>query len=156
MKSKVLTLLLFTIIASFSFLNAQSTLSFNRVITLDNTTQTVPAGKVWKVTGVYGLSDNICYPYFNLNFGTVRYALGFGLALVVNGQTIVFQITDRTGGSHFPISNCSGSGSTNWNPSQPKIEPNPNAFPMWLPAGSTLATGGSSTIASVIEFDVVP
>jgi len=152
--SQKLILLLFILCANYTV--AQSTLAFNRVITLNNTPLTVPAGKVWKVTGVYGFSDNICYPYFNANFGTVRHALGFGIALVLNNQTVVFQISDRTGGSHFPNPDCTGAGSTNWNPSQPRIDPNPNAFPMWLPAGASLATGGPNTIASVIEFDVVP
>jgi len=150
---KRILVLIFSVL-TFGNTEAQNILGFNEVLIITDQVETVPSGKVWKVTGIFGLSDNICYPYFNANFGTVRYALGFGTGLLVNTVTIVNQITDRTGSSHFPNPDCTGSGSTNWNPTFPKIEPNPNVFPMWLPAGTTLRTLGPTTFSSVLEFDV--
>lgn len=123
---KLMLILVFT---SLSFLHeAQGNLQFNQV-KLVTTAQTVPAGKVWKVEScTYNGASTFVLNQVNQQI----YAL---MSIVVNG--VVIPVSIYVGGSSSSFSNA-------------------QTFPMWLPAGSTIATGTNAAFVSVIEFNVVP
>lgn len=124
---KLMLILVFT---SLSFLHeAQGNLQFNQV-KLVTTAQTVPAGKVWKV-------ESCTYnggAAFYVNNGAISTVYGL-MSIVVNG--VIIPVSIYVGGNSSSFSNA-------------------HSFPMWLPAGSTIATGTNAAFVSVIEFNVVP
>lgn len=151
---------------SIASLQAQQSLEYNQAIIVGSSVQTVPAGKVWKVTSVYGY-DLVCDPSVlsNCNWSSNNTKLHFLSSLVyVNGNKILstnklFGYSYQTCGNTISsiansvLSSClSDATKSTW----PDVEANSNAFPMWLPAGTTVATGGPNTFASVIEFNIIP
>jgi hypothetical protein len=177
-------LFLFTLIhIGFITNHAQGTLQFNRVITLSNTPETVPANKVWKVTAVYGqeIRINECVDYSSTStheVGALARCGSSGLpttissrfnysirGIILNSTPIAFSLNGFgtcPSSSQYITNNCSGStyGCNHWssNPSWNCVNmPNdPNILPIWLPAAATLQTMGSKTFASVIEFNIIP
>jgi len=111
-------------------LSAQGTLQFNRVLLVSSSAETVPAGKVWKVTGYTA---------------TTMYGSGSGtgtpssFTYFVNGSTRFFGHAGRL----FTTYNSSTPAST-------VMEP------LWLPAGTSLQAGSGVGEISVIEFNVIP
>jgi hypothetical protein len=171
-------------ITSLCALAQGGNLTFNQVILLSNTDMTVPTGRVWKVTAMYGQETRVneCVDFSTTStheIGTrARCGAGPNLAatisarfnysirsLVVNGTAIPSAITGFSGcpGSNMnTTTTCSGGSSydctyySNTNFSCVNMNTDPNLLPLWVPAGTTLRTGGPKTFASVIEFIVTP
>jgi hypothetical protein len=73
-----------------SLSNAQGTLQFNRALINGSTMETVPPGKVWKVTAVYGTAQN-CYeigPCYTA-LSPTSYAFSKASGIMVNGYQII-------------------------------------------------------------------
>lgn len=135
---------------------AQGTLQFNQALKIGSATQTVPAGKVWKVTSVYG-AQNACTQFENAQNSSYIFKKMVETAYFVDGVKIISSSIDYND-YRFCTSGCSScdSGwmqSTAFNATFPA---NPNILPMWLAAGTTLASGGANTFLSVLEFNVIP
>ena len=108
---------------------AQGNLQFNQVL-LVTSTQTVPSGKVWKV-------ENAIATHLLASCSTDPLH-----SIVVNG----FSATITQGGQVGFDGYCFG-----WRGLASVTE-----FPLWLPAGTTLAAGSNVNALSVIEFNIVP
>lgn len=130
------------------------TLQYNGTKLISSTQDTVPANKVWKVESIFG-QGSVCYPYYNENFGTIRYALGQGAGFVVNGTTVVSDAV-KAYNYHYSDNICTQNPSTNWNPTNPEWKSSYNILPMWLPSAAILKTTSSTVFLSVIEFNIVP
>ena len=127
-------LLVFFFFGLGSMLHAQS-LQFSQVKLVTNQ-ETVPAGKVWKLTGC-GYSATIS--------GMVSTGQGSGASsnsdhfILINGQNRAVRSVRAAGG----YNHASGVvWETHW--------------PLWLPSGATLSAGSGVGEISVIEFTVVP
>jgi hypothetical protein len=133
--SLVLGYLLFALVK----INAQGTLQFNQVKLL-NSSETVPAGKVWKVEGLSYNGGNVfngAVTYTTHVFGGNRGFDGF-MRFQVNGESIVIPA------AYVTSANGIATAIPNY------------TFPMWLPAGTTLAPQTNITFINVIEFNVIP
>ena len=146
---------------------AQTTLEFSQSIIVSATQQTVPSGKTWKVTSIYG-SDRICVPCIqnehiassSCNSRFVDYA---GAAFLVNGNEVV-SYRDWIGKSTFETTYADNTCTTAWDTHAISsfrwrmfdVPPNPNLLPMWLPEGTTLKAATANIYLSVIEFTVGP
>ena len=107
---------------------AQGNLQFNQV-KLVSTVETVPVGKVWKVESIQYQGG----PSFYLNTQGIRSIEGT-LNFQINGIVIYPSL-------HYMATNDAVPFQT---------------FPIWLPAGSTLAAGSGTAFLSVVEFNIVP
>ncbi len=123
---------LFLIIAFIgvtTFASAQGNLQFNQV-KLVSTVETVPAGKVWKVEMAAYNGGNPILAAGNLQqFVTI-------MIISINSNNIFIP------GSY---NNYGYTGASF-----------PSFFPIWLPAGTTLAAGTNVRFLSVIEFNIIP
>ena len=123
---------------------SQGNLQFNQVKIVSNTdaSQTVPAGKVWKIESVFSEGGDT-YPldgngstqtYFSSCGIPSFYFKNYGRYLSINNIPVSFGI------------HSAGSQMTN--------------LPVWLPSGTTICTCIPSYICargySVIEFNIVP
>jgi hypothetical protein len=159
----------------YAGLNAQQSLEFSQGLIMDNNVQTVPAGKIWKVTGIYGeeYRFNECVDVTSTStheLNRVRCAyssstwqnarMSYSISqLTINGVAVPCRISGLSDRSFvfFRDPNCTGSTtSISATYSCGNLTSDPNLFPMWLPAGTTFATGGPNTFASVIEFNIIP
>jgi hypothetical protein len=108
---------------------AQGNLQFNQV-KLVTVQETIPAGKVWKITGILP-----SYGYRYTSGGTSPYEYG----ILVNGnQRIIGHGSYLNTSYNSPFSAQSFGGD------------------LWLPAGTNLAVGSNVGEISVIEFNIVP
>lgn len=133
--------------------SAQGTLQFNQVLVVTDQLQTVPSGKVWKVTAIYG-KDEVCRsvaPLYN-NWFSKALVAGFFL----NGVEVLSFRKFLTGTMYNNSPTCSSNGSSTYNFSSLNFESDPNVLPIWIPAGSTVQTSGPNIFLSAIEFNIVP
>jgi len=117
----------------------QGNLQFNQV-RLISTSQTVPAGKVWKVESA--LISNILTPA-----ATQSHMNTNGAYMLVNGNSIAVSGTYASWGTPAVTWNASGTMTTSGGLT---------TFPLWLPAGTTLAASTNVTYLSVMEFNITP
>jgi hypothetical protein len=176
----LLCLLTFSCFLSLG-LSAQQSLEYNQSLIVSGAQQTVPAGKVWKVTAIYGeearfeecvnITQSSTHELNRIRCGyAINSATQFYLKvpfytitkMQVNGVDIVSSVN---GFNDSPITfprytndpTCSGSSfNTSRDYGCTNKPTDPNLLPVWLPAGTTLASGGSNTFVSVIEFNVIP
>jgi len=109
---------------------AQGNLQFNQV-KLVTVQETIPAGKVWKITGIL--------PSIGFRYTSSASTPPWEYAIMVNGnQRIIGHSSYGNGafGSGFTAQNLGGD--------------------LWLPAGTNLAVGSNVGEISVIEFNIVP
>ena len=170
----LLTLLCFVI--SVITIHAQNTLTYSQALIVSDTELTVPAGKVWKVTSIYGHEFTLnqcvsneaifdwlgikCNPTYTSGTRSVRISY-FATIFKVNGKEIVNEISGLPAQlSPFNSThNCTGStwsSNVAYGVACANRTANPNLLPMWLPEGTTLETNGPNTFLSVIEFDIEP
>lgn len=123
---------------------AQGTLQFNQVKLVSATSETVPTGKVWKVENVAG-SRVLQYQISSTSTSDFNPA---DQAILINGNAVTVTQAVATGAG-------SGTGNTSWRASY-TYAASPTDFPLWLPAGTTLAASTNVTYISVIEFNIVP
>ncbi|MCC6600126.1 MAG: hypothetical protein IT223_05580 [Crocinitomicaceae bacterium] len=156
------------LLAGIFGLHAQ-TLQYSQALIVSNTMQTVPAGKVWKVTSVYGdsfMCVSPATPYVDggSSFFNTKYASYVGSGFKVNGNP-VFSFRTWRGNTSSPLTSirifndnaCTDEYSSyTRSASTYDISPNPNLFPLWIPENSTLQSNASTIFVSVLEFTVVP
>lgn len=159
-------LLLLTSVATFMSAVAQTNLQYSTALIISNTELTVPAGKVWKVTSVYGFESDFCL--HSATFNGCNYGSSNSFNMSISGFSIngVLVLSECTMKRVWASTNCTGTNNTftaveGYCGSQvgalgyaPKAA-NPNILPIWLPAGTTLRSIGPSTFLSVLEFTVV-
>ena len=112
---------------------AQFNLQLNQVLLVGNTTQTVPAGKVWKIESYMqaGVTINeMVESTANCNFP------GRHHAMIVNNQ-LYYLINGSPG--HGSSGTYMAVGST---------------LPVWIPAGTTLRSSCAAGVISVLEFNL--
>jgi hypothetical protein len=121
-----------------AFVLPSQTLSYNRVILVESSPQTVPLGHVWKVENAVSQAPS-----------QVNTASWSGVAtptahfqIIINGNAINISKVESSALAPFTTSQISYSISGI----------HQETFPMWLPAGTTLATGTNVRYLSVIEF----
>lgn len=162
-------------------LRAQGSLQFHQVRVIDNNTVTIPSGKVWKVISVYGLDyrTNECIDYSNGSThevgqlvrcsvgsswptGSFRYSYAIR-GLIIDGRTVPTFLSGFRNGSScsstYTTTNCTGSQPSCFDMSQLACvnqTEDTDVLPLWLPAGTQVASTGAGTRLSVIEFNVVP
>ena len=110
------------------FVTAQNSMEFSRVILVE-TLDSVPQGKIWKVTNILPTLD------------------GTGSSKIqVNGNDIVVAFTNGTYGIFGQYSNAAAyANDYHYNGLQ---------GPYWLPEGTTLQVGTNVQYISVIEFNI--
>ena len=131
MKKEILFLLF---IFSHLILLGQGNLQFNQVVRVNNTAQTVPVGKVWKVESYLQANTSITefVEYPTCNFPDRQHPF------LVNNKPY-YQINGSPGHGSSGIFMAVG-----------------NLFPLWLNAGETLRTTCADNFLSIIEFNIVP
>lgn len=123
---------------SLSFLSvSRGLLEFNDV-KLVSVSETVPAGKVWKLVGVAGQRTDNQTAATSLNYSPSTHQI------IINGNAIdVTQV----------LSTSVGSGRSSVYSATSSL---PTTFPLWVPSGTQLEASTNVTYISVIEFNVVP
>jgi hypothetical protein len=109
------------------------TLQFSQVLLVSSNTQTVPAGKVWKVENILASSSLVASGNQTVNFSIT----------VDNSQVFVAGANSQVNVYNQGVQSMSSTS-------------NQLVQPIWLPAGSTLAAGQNVFRVSVIEFTVLP
>ncbi len=109
------------------------TLQFSQVLLVSSNTQTVPAGKVWKVENILASSSLVASGNQTINFSIT----------VDNSQVFVAGANSQVNVYNQGVQSMSSTS-------------NQLVQPIWLPAGSTLAAGQNVFRVSVIEFTVLP
>lgn len=109
------------------------TLQFSQVLLVSSNTQTVPAGKVWKVENILASSSLVASGNQTVNFSIA----------VDNSQVFVAGANSQVNVYNQGVQSMSSTS-------------NQLVQPIWLPAGSTLAAGQNVFRVSVIEFTVLP
>jgi|694.fasta_scaffold69723_1 hypothetical protein len=109
------------------------TLQFSQILLVSSNTQTVPAGKVWKVENILASSSLVASGNQTVNFSIS----------VDNSQVFVAGANSQVNVYNQGVQSMSSTS-------------NQLVQPIWLPAGSTLAAGQNVFRVSVIEFNVLP
>lgn len=158
--------------ALLSLGKAQGNLQFNQALLLDSALATVPANKVWKITAVSGseyrlnecvdISANSNHELKSARCGfapsTGTFIANYSVsAFIVNNKRIINSVEgfSPTSTTVYLSGNCTNSW-TSSTFSCANRATTPNILPMWLPAGTTLRSGGPNTVLSVLEFNIVP
>ena len=114
---------------------AQFNLQLNQVLLVGSTTQTVPAGKVWKIESY--MQAGVTINEMVESTATCNFP-GRHHAMIVNNQL------------YYLINGSPGHGSSG------TYMAVGNFLPMWIPAGTTLRSSCSSDVISVLEFNLTP
>lgn len=123
---KKIFLVLTVMAATTFFAAAQNSMEFSRVLLVE-TLDSVPQGKIWKVTNILPTLG------------------GSGSSIIqVNGNDIVVAFSKGTVG-YAPNSNGAANNDYHYNGLQ---------GPYWLPEGTTLQAGTNVKYISVIEFNI--
>jgi len=146
----LLAVTLFTGLTAMS----QGNLQFNQALILDNTLQTVPDGKVWKVTAIYGAQE-VCVNRNNAENTTWTWRNLYITNFFVNGTEIRSQEIDFRSRLWCSSSTCA-SCILNWPNDKYDLPANPNIMPFWVPEGATVQSGGSNIFLSALEFNIIP
>lgn len=110
----------------------QGNLQFSQVLTISNTDQTVPAGKVWKIES---------YQQHTVGIGAT---ISMGCTSLSNSRPYYID------GYYFCDIKGTGTGASNI------LYIAQNSFPIWLKAGQTCRTSCPGDFLSVLEFNIVP
>lgn len=129
------TLCIITLLLAFTFVKAQGNLQFSQV-KLVSTTQTVPAGKVWKVESAHISQTTCLFTFAGTCVSNSTTTFVHAGIYIVNGTSCYLGMD--TGGDQLRYSVSS------------------DPFPLWLPATTTLAAGTNIGFLSVIEFNIIP
>jgi len=125
---------------------AQGNLQFSQV-KLVSTTETVPAGKVWKLQNFLpnvSLFTDITRNQTNPTSGGIR-----NFIILVNGISIYLQTT---------VTREVGRSDSYWSQDGYATAASSSILnePIWLSAGTTLAASTNVQFVSIIEFNVIP
>jgi len=148
MKKSILTLVFLSLLGLMSY--GQGNLQFNQV-KLVSTQETVPSGHVWKVVGVAGqrvIEHDILASTGTTAPTSINPARTI---IIINGTNIDVGLSNPSTGAG------AGTGGATAVRSWSSLYVNtPTTFPLWLPAGTTLAASTNINFISVIEFVVNP
>ncbi|MCC6599360.1 MAG: hypothetical protein IT223_01645 [Crocinitomicaceae bacterium] len=153
---KKLLLLFFIVLAGGTLLAQTTALQYSRVLIVSNTEQTVPTGKVWKITSLTGaLYNTYCTGRPDMLPSPSQWVkAGVASGFLVNGNTIHSILKYSTSTSRYSDNICTSVlGSTDYSSWSQTTDP--LVLPMWLPAGTTLKTIGSGVYVSVLEFSEI-
>ena len=114
---------------------AQFNLQLNQVLLVGSTTQTVPAGKVWKIESY--MQAGVTINEMVESTATCNFP-GRHHAMIVNNQL------------YYLINGSPGHGSSG------TYMAVGNSLPMWIPAGTTLRSSCAADVISVLEFNLTP
>jgi hypothetical protein len=114
-------------------------LQFGKTKFIDTKTDTVPAGKVWKI-------ETFAYSQSIANCPTSGTSVNISDSIVLNGKNMMVR-AQRFSGLHQAWSNHT------WGPEFFLWE---QKTPMWLPSGTTIAAGRGVMYISVLEFKEAP
>ena len=114
---------------------AQFNLQLNQVLLVGSTTQTVPAGKVWKIESY--MQAGVTINEMVESTATCNFP-GRHHAMIVNNQL------------YYLINGSPGHGSSG------TYMAVGNSLPMWIPAGTTLRSSCAADVISVLEFNLAP
>jgi len=131
MKQSVIIVFLFLSLRLFS----QGNLQFNQV-KLVTTSETVPAGKVWKIENILPGVRPTTTSWGN---STLDFTIN------INNQTVYYLSSESKG-------NVGGNGQTGIS----SISVGIGNSPIWLPAGAILSAGTNVLSVNVLEFNLVP
>jgi hypothetical protein len=135
MSPRTLFTLLFTTVVTS--LCAQGTLQFSRAI-LVSSAQTVPAGKVWKITNYLPNGAPVDTGISMPGFGATNF---WARIIKINGTNVfadhAFMAAFMT--ATYPATNNLQAGG-----------------PIWLPEGTTLQAHSGVFAVSVLEFNILP
>jgi hypothetical protein len=131
MKQSIIIVFLFLSLRLFS----QGNLQFNQV-KLVTTSETVPAGKVWKIENILPGVRPTTTSWGN---STLDFTIN------INNQT-VYYLSSESKGSLY------GNGQTGIS----SISVGIGNAPIWLPAGAILSAGTNVLSVNVLEFNLVP
>jgi hypothetical protein len=137
-------------------LSAQGNLQFSQALIVSNTVQTVPTGKVWKITALSGTASSVCVPHPE-GIGSIWYQAISVSGFELNGTRVYSMLKYPTSGQRFNSNTCVTPGFccdnqlTAYNQNT-----DPLVLPMWLPEGYTLKSLGANIFLSVLEFTIVP
>ncbi len=129
------TFLFVLVIFFLGSFKAQGNLQFSQV-KLVTTSETVPAGKVWKIENILPGVRPTTTSWGN---STLDFTIN------INNQT-VYYLSSESKGSLF------GNGQTGIS----SISVGIGNAPIWLPAGSILSAGTNVLSVNVLEFNLVP
>lgn len=155
MKSSIVTFIALFIFLLFdgASVNGQNTLTFSQGLIVGSSTVTVPAGKIWKVESIFGEQVNACIPVDCLASGW--WAKGLASGMYVNGTMIPSTLRGfSTSQTMWNNNLCTTGANSSNNLSCAAKSADPNILPMWLPAGTTLASLGATTFVNVLEFNI--
>lgn len=140
---KLIVTVLLVGLSSMGVVAQNTTLTYSRTLLVDNNTATVPTGHVWKVEGAVASSA----PRTTTGSWTSWPTVGNDFMILINGnQTNISK--PSVGGSAGTNTSSMSSGVI--------TAIDHETFPLWLPAGTTLATGTNIRYLSVIEFKENP
>jgi hypothetical protein len=149
------------VLIAVASLSAQGTLEFNQAKIVGSSVETVPVGKVWKITSVYGTSSvcNLIGPCYTA-LSPMSYAFAQQSGLKVNGTSIVSKSV-WTRLDFYTNNTCTDNPRAFSNAGTCKADAldqasDPNLLPMWIPAGATVSSLGNGSFVSVIEFNIIP
>jgi hypothetical protein len=137
---------------------SQGTLQFNQAKLVTNSLETVPVGKVWKITALSGaLYNTHCVGRPDMLptiIQWVKAAVASGFE--VNGSLVYSTLKYSNSTERWSNNTCTSSLAccTDYSPFTQNTDP--LLLPMWLPAGTTLKTIGAGVFVSVIEFNIIP
>jgi len=180
MKKTILTFAIISFLGLMSY--AQGNLQFSQVKIVSDVQESVPEGKVWKVTSVLGreIRLNECVDFSPTSTHEIGKFLLCSFSgwvptdissrftyvirkLKVNNIDVLAQVSSfkECAQNLWESTNCSGTvrscsymGAGSF--SCANMVTDPNLLPMWLPSGTTLQSGGPNTYLTVIEFNVIP
>ena len=135
MKKSILYFVFFIFFNTSS--HAQSTLQFSQALLVNSSTATVPAGKVWKITGVF-YSSQLPDPYCTGSTSCGAIA-AFNDVILIGGTSVTVRSV-RSRGNTYQLTTYS------WE----------QQFQHWLPAGTSLAASTGVLAISVLEFTIGP
>ncbi len=129
---------------------AQGNLQFNRVLLLGTAVETVPPLKVWKVEAAVIKPITQC---MTIATGCTLWSSFTYAGLYING---IMYGNYSAPATSFTSNLCS-TGAANATP-VPCLPHGPaiTVFPVWLPAGATVAATSANSVVSIIEFNIVP
>lgn len=133
--NKILKIIFLVFVVSIRLAFGQSGLQFSQIILVKDINQTVPSGMVWKVESILSAYS---YPIVS-NCTSISNSGNYGTALFIDNNIYYSDISYHAGTTYSSIM-FNGSRS----------------FPLWLPAGTNLKTACSTSLATVVEFKIVP
>jgi hypothetical protein len=140
MKNRVCKIALLLLMVGFGTYAQGQNLQFGKTKLIDSKTDTVPKGKIWKI-------ESFVYSKTLADCPGSGATVNISDSIVLNGNKLSVRAQRFAGMVDW----------RNWNTSpSPEFLVWEQKTPMWLPAGTTLASGRGVLYISILEFNDVP